>query len=158
MVNELRLAVANCQNASVDLINYRKDKTSYWISLSIVPIFNKKKNCTHFIGITQDITDRKLAGLAMQKANDDLLEKNKQIYEIAMINSHIIRKPVANIMGAISLIDKSTVDNVELLELIEIIEISINEMDNLIRAIGDKTEPGQCLHGLFFARTNCVVF
>ncbi|WDF56727.1 hybrid sensor histidine kinase/response regulator [Mucilaginibacter sp. KACC 22063] len=131
-------AVLAKKNIAVELLNYKKDGTPYWVYLSIVPIFNNKQKCTHFISLSTDITDRKLAETAMQQANKALTEKNNQLYEIAMINSHIIRKPVANILGAMSLIDKSLINDSEIVELLEKIELSTLEMDKVIRDIAKK--------------------
>lgn len=137
-LKHIKNAISAKQNITTELINYKKDGTSYWVNLSIVPVFNSKRKCTHFISLSIDITDRKLAEEAMQEANRALTEKNNQLYEIAMINSHIIRKPVANILGAISLIDKSLINNMEIRELIEKIDLSTLEMDKVIHDIARK--------------------
>ncbi|MBD1395302.1 PAS domain S-box protein [Mucilaginibacter glaciei] len=136
--DQIKNATDKRQKTSVELINYRKDGTAYWVNLSIVPIFDSKRKCTHFIGLSKDVTERKLSEQAMQKANEELMEKNNRLYEIAMINSHIIRKPVANILGAMGLIDKSLINNAEIVELIEKIEISTLEMDSVIHDIAGK--------------------
>lgn len=137
-ITRIRNAISKKQNVSAELINYKKDGTYYWVHLSIVPMFNSKGKCTHFIGLSKDITDRKLAEKAMLRANEELIEKNNRLYEIAMINSHIIRKPVANILGAMSLIDKSLIDNIEIIELLEKIQMSTLEMDDVIHDIANK--------------------
>ena len=44
-----------------ELCNRRKDGSTYWASASISPIKGPDGNATHFIGIQEDITERKLA-------------------------------------------------------------------------------------------------
>jgi len=55
-VREMLTAKEHCQ---VELLNYHKDGTAYWVELSMVPVTNGKGECTHFISIERDVTERK---------------------------------------------------------------------------------------------------
>jgi PAS domain S-box-containing protein len=39
------------------LLNYRKDGSSFWVDIDIVPIFDRAGKCTHFAAIERDITE-----------------------------------------------------------------------------------------------------
>ena len=53
-----------------ELLNKKKNGEHYWESVSISPIFNKEGVKTHFIGIKEDITEKK-------KTEEKLLEAHK---------------------------------------------------------------------------------
>ncbi|MCT7948959.1 EAL domain-containing protein [Ancylothrix sp. C2] len=43
----------------VEIINYRKDGTEYWVELNSVPVTNRAGKLTHWISVQRDITERK---------------------------------------------------------------------------------------------------
>ncbi|MCK0114675.1 PAS domain S-box protein [Gelidibacter sp. F63206] len=57
----IRAALKNGKSCQVILRNYKKDGTLFWNELYINPIKNKNGLITHFIGIQNDITQRKKA-------------------------------------------------------------------------------------------------
>ena len=66
-----------------------------------------------------------------------VLKQNNTLREIAQINSHHIRKPLANILGLISTIKVAEVSEVG--ELIGLLETSGHELDEITREIAKKT-------------------
>lgn len=58
---ELRYALENWQPIEVELVNYRKDGTQFWVELSIVPVANEKGWYTHWVSVQRDISERKSA-------------------------------------------------------------------------------------------------
>jgi phosphoserine phosphatase RsbU/P len=71
-LERLRSAVRQKQACTVQLLNYRKDGTSFWNRLSITPVRDASGNVTHFIGVQSDVTEQKLAEQEIQKANRKL--------------------------------------------------------------------------------------
>jgi len=72
-VDLLRTAVREKREATVQLLNYRKDGTPFWNRLSITPVEDAAGTVTHFIGVQSDVTAEKQAKDALEKTND-LLE------------------------------------------------------------------------------------
>ncbi len=72
-LDRIRRALATWQPMRVDLINYRKDGTQFWVELSIVPIADETGWFTHWVAVQRDISDRKQAEDALQQLNE-LLE------------------------------------------------------------------------------------
>lgn len=68
----IRDAIANEQHCEVELLNYRKDGSSFWNHLSITPIRNEAGQTTHFVGIQSDVTRRR-------KLEDDLRIANERM-------------------------------------------------------------------------------
>jgi diguanylate cyclase (GGDEF)-like protein/PAS domain S-box-containing protein len=58
---KLREAFAAWRPIEVELINYRKDGTPFWVELSIVPVANEAGWYTHWVSVQRDITERKAA-------------------------------------------------------------------------------------------------
>ncbi len=49
------------QSVRTEQINYRKDGSSYWVNLSIVPLKDENGRVTHWISIQRDMSDRRKA-------------------------------------------------------------------------------------------------
>jgi diguanylate cyclase (GGDEF)-like protein/PAS domain S-box-containing protein len=58
---KLRDAFARWKPIEIELINYRKDGTEFWVELSIVPVANEAGWFTHWVSVQRDITERKEA-------------------------------------------------------------------------------------------------
>ncbi|WP_375383079.1 putative bifunctional diguanylate cyclase/phosphodiesterase [uncultured Sphingomonas sp.] len=56
---KLRAAFARWQPVTVELTNYRKDGSEFWVELSIAPVANDDGWFTHWISVQRDITERK---------------------------------------------------------------------------------------------------
>ena len=65
-LDRLKAALAAWQPVHVELINYRKDGSPYWVEMDFVPVANHAGRFTHWISIQRDITDRKQAELALR--------------------------------------------------------------------------------------------
>lgn len=81
-----------------ELMNKRKDGTLYHEYQTITPITNKEGFITHFIAIKQDIS-------AQKNYENKLLAQNETLKRIAWHQSHVVRRPVANIIGLIDLLE-----------------------------------------------------
>lgn len=57
-VGELRAALKAGRPCRVTLRNYRKDGTRFWNELSIAPVRDETGRLTHFVGVSEDITER----------------------------------------------------------------------------------------------------
>jgi two-component system cell cycle sensor histidine kinase/response regulator CckA len=53
---------------SGEILNYRKDGSTFWNDLSISPLRDDEGRLTHFIGLMRDITERKHAVVALEEA------------------------------------------------------------------------------------------
>ncbi len=75
----IRIALSECKPVRVELVNYRKDGTAFWVECNIVPFANDKGVFSHWVSVQRDITERK-------KAEE---EREKLILEIASINADL---------------------------------------------------------------------
>ena len=94
---------------------------------------NDEQVAIQLLGFTIDITRQKLQTRALEIQNQKLME-------IAWVQSHEVRAPLARIMGLIQLIRQYPQDGVDLSETLAHIVKSANELDEIIRKIVRKTE------------------
>lgn len=57
-VQKLSRAIENRESIEATILNYDKSGESYWLNMSIDPIFDEEGQCTHFIAIERDVTDK----------------------------------------------------------------------------------------------------
>lgn len=61
-------ALREVREFSGEILNYRKDGTTFWNELSISPVRDEQGILTHFIGVTRDVTSRKQAEASLRTA------------------------------------------------------------------------------------------
>lgn len=77
--NEIRQALEEKRECTVEILNYRKDGTPFWNRLSITPVHDVSGQVTHYIGIQSDVTARKTAEEELIRANQKLEEANQRM-------------------------------------------------------------------------------
>jgi two-component system sensor histidine kinase/response regulator len=78
--------------------------------------------------------------LYRKKSADALEEQNQKLREISWMQSHVIRAPLAKIIGLIPLINDVKENKVEREKMLNYLLSSANELDEVIGNITDKTE------------------
>ncbi|MCC3418373.1 MAG: EAL domain-containing protein [Microcoleus sp. PH2017_07_MST_O_A] len=58
-VAKIRRAFSRREPLRLELINYRKDGSTYWVELNSVPVADESGNLTHWVSVQRDISDRK---------------------------------------------------------------------------------------------------
>ena len=67
-VDSLRQALKTQVEFSGEILNYRKDGSTFWNELTVSPVRDRQGQLKHFIGVTRDITERKNAEAGMRIA------------------------------------------------------------------------------------------
>ncbi|OYU96261.1 MAG: hypothetical protein CFE21_07590 [Bacteroidetes bacterium B1(2017)] len=88
------------------------------------------------IGATQNINERKNYIQAIE-------DQNTKLREIAWMQSHVVRAPLARMMGIVELVKTGSLTQDEFLEFIPHFMSSAEELDSIIRDISGKTEKVQ---------------
>jgi PAS domain S-box-containing protein len=70
----------------------------------------------------------------------DVEDRNTRLQEIAWIQSHVVRAPLARLMGLINAINETTEDDKDQQKLYQLIMKSANELDDIIRDIAYKAD------------------
>lgn len=72
----------------------RKDKTTFWGSVTITALHDDDGNITGFAKVTRDLTERMLAETAIRRHAEDLEIRNKEIEQFVYIASHDLQEPL----------------------------------------------------------------
>ncbi len=91
--------ITNGKNWSGELLNKRKDGTLFWESASISPIVDEDGQITHFLGVKEDITEKKKIEQELIKAKEKAEESDKLKTAFLHNISHEIRTPMNAIKG-----------------------------------------------------------
>ena len=121
-------------------IQKKYDTGDYWY-------FVNKKFKTHdkeyLIGVGFDIADRKVMERELEHRNlnlkdmlNDMQSRNQKLAEYAFINSHLLRAPLARILGLAEMVSKEVVLS-EHQELIESFKTSAEELDAIVSKINE---------------------
>jgi PAS domain S-box-containing protein len=122
---------ANEQKRVYETVHRRKDNTFYDGEVHLQLVVQEKQ--IFFLAIVIDITERK-------KHLSKILHQNEKLTEIAWMQSHEIRAPLARIMGLINLIDNYKNHDLNLDEILGHMKSSAHQMDDIIRKIVRQTE------------------
>ncbi len=127
---------------SMDLLQQNPDKQNWVLDYRLLKangdyayvhdkgyiIRDTQGKAIRMIGATQDITER----IKYTKAIE---AQNKQLREIAWTQSHIVRAPLARLIGLINLIDEEGQIDQDTNQLLKYVSTSAHELDGVIKAI-----------------------
>lgn len=102
----------------------------------ITPVFFEGKEAL-LLTLT-DITEKKLYRAMLEDAMEDEAElkiQNQQLKKIAYLNLHLARKPLANILGLVNVIDQEAIEDQTLAKAIAFLRESGQELNDVIKSI-----------------------
>jgi signal transduction histidine kinase/ActR/RegA family two-component response regulator len=67
-LEKIRQALLNQEAIHVEMVNYRKDGSEFWVDMTGAPIINKNNELTHFVSIERDVTKHKQLETALLQA------------------------------------------------------------------------------------------
>ncbi|MBP9187793.1 MAG: PAS domain S-box protein, partial [Bacteroidia bacterium] len=110
---------------------------SFWVELTYFPVYD---NSGKLVGVAlngKDIDSNKRAELKVE-------QQNKKLLGIAFMQSHTLRRPIANIMGLCDLLcaefKQEELNLMSINELMSLLVKSVSQTDNVIRNIVDSTK------------------
>lgn len=133
-LNQLRAALEQWQPIVVELINYHKDGSEFWVELSIVPVANERGQFTHWVAIQRNISERKRAEIEIRNA----LERERELRELKSrfisMASHEFRTPLATIMASSDLLKSfgHKLTDEKKLERLNKIQVEVKNMTRLL--------------------------
>lgn len=121
------------QSLFKDTIETHQKKNRDLMQVSVESNLILFKNKKAQLVLAQDITERIQFIRAIEK-------QNIKLREIAWIQSHIVRAPLARMLGIVSLISDIKMDSIEYDEWVERFSNSASELDNIIKDIVIKAQ------------------
>ena len=123
-----RLEFQQCEYRIID----RNDQVKTLLSKILVKRDGEGR-AYQLIGFTLDVTEQK-------KQTHALETQNQKLMEIAWVQSHEVRAPLARLMGLVQLLNRYPEGNIDIKETLGHISHSADELDEIIRKIVRKTE------------------
>ena len=93
VIGQIRDAIANLQDISIDILNYKKDGTSFWNALYISPVSNEEGVVQYYFASQIDATERKkyeLHAANMQVELERLVKQRTRELEDALYRSTLL--------------------------------------------------------------------
>lgn len=115
-----------------EICNKSKSGTFYWVDTFIIPELDEFGKVKYYYSIRIDITSRK-------KQELEILKQKQDLERIATMQSHQVRKPVANVIGLINLLEEENLSQSNR-ELLDLLKISAKELEDSINDIVKKAE------------------
>jgi PAS domain S-box-containing protein len=103
-LDQVRRCLKKWKPVTVEVINYRKNGSEFWVEFSLVPVTNKSGYYTHWISVQRDITERKNTEQALKRSEErfrSLIENALDIIIILDTNGTIyyLSPSVEKILG-----------------------------------------------------------
>lgn len=146
-LDRLKDSLRRWQPSLVELLNYRKDGSEFWVEISLVPVANANGWYTHWIAIQRETSDRKRLETELLRT----LQKERELSELrshfVTTTSHEFRTPLTAILTAAEMLEYYgrhwTED--ERLEQLRLIQVTVHRMTQMLDDIllldrADKTD------------------
>lgn len=120
-----------------EILNYTKDKQSYWIRITCQPIIDEFGNFRGYFSVQQHITKEVELRLQLVKAKEEAEESNR-LKTIFLGNlSHEVRTPMQGILGFAEILENPKLSELKRKEYINIIKRRTADMQNIIESLLD---------------------
>ncbi len=114
---------------------YRRSDGNYiWLyTRKIISEWDEKGNPSTITTVAEDITD-------VLQLQDQLREKVEQLEAISYKNSHLVRSPVASIIGLVNLIEEKDITSEHNMQIFHFLKQAIEKLDSVIHEINDLSQ------------------
>ncbi|MCS7003947.1 MAG: PAS domain-containing sensor histidine kinase [Cytophagales bacterium] len=132
----IKVSLDEQKRVRTELQHYRKDGQTYWVSVEILPLYNKKGKLKKFLCLMTDITEQKKMEGEKNELIVQLIDNNKNLEQFSYIVSHNLRAPVARITGLTHLFNKEQLHDPVNLKIINFLQDSAQQLDQVIKDLG----------------------
>lgn len=118
-LENLKNCIREYKECAIETICYKKDGTSFWINLSMIPVNDFAGKHSHWISIQRDISIEKEKIKEREQLIKELTKNNNDLKQFSYITSHNLRAPLSNLTGLLNLIEDIPIENEDLKEIID---------------------------------------
>jgi PAS domain S-box-containing protein len=123
---KIMYAFTHAQSFTGKLLAHKKNGITYWIQFNSTPIFVDKE-LESFIVVCTDISD-------IKKQEEISLQQSRQLRELSFMNSHKTRRPLANILGLIEVLNLEPASASDP-EILQFLKFSAQELDEMLHTM-----------------------
>lgn len=109
-LDRIRESLLQWKPLEVELLNYKKNREEFWVSISIVPVSNENGWFTHWISIQRDITERKREEELLKGKNQELKNLSNYLQNIRENERELIAREVHEELGQLTTALKMDID------------------------------------------------
>jgi PAS domain S-box-containing protein len=126
----IRQAMREEREGHAELRNYRKDGSMFWNELFVAPVRDERGRVTHYVGVQNDVTSRKLAEYELERRSNQLEEAYTRLQALDKLRSnffglvsHELRTPLSSIVGFAEFLEDGVAGDLNQEQLIFVSEI-----------------------------------
>jgi diguanylate cyclase (GGDEF)-like protein/PAS domain S-box-containing protein len=105
-LNLVRESLSNLEPVRVEIVNYRKDGSAYWVEVSFAPMVDERGKFTHWVAVQRETTDRRRAETLELDRNRvlELVARNEPLEKILTHLSQMVERQCPDLQCAILLL------------------------------------------------------
>jgi PAS domain S-box-containing protein len=105
--NEVRKRLSSGERLTgYETLDYRKDGTSFWASMSAQAIKDNEDNILYYEGTVEDVSPRKQAEAEREALIEELATKNSELERFTYTVSHDLKSPLVTINGFLGYLEQ----------------------------------------------------
>jgi PAS domain S-box-containing protein len=131
-----------------ETLDYRKDGTAFWASMTAQAIHDENGNVLYYEGTIEDVTPRKEAEAEREALIQELAKKNDELEQFTYTVSHDLKSPLVTINGFLGYLEQDAASgNLERLKKdIQRIQEAVLKMQRLLSELLELSRIGRMMN------------
>lgn len=153
-VREIGAALRAFEDVSVDILNYRKDGSTFWNALFIGPVFNAQRQVQYFFASQLDVTSRKLSEIQARDLKRELeiqvMERTAEL-EISLKSARLLLHEVDHRV-------KNNLQMISAMLMLQSLSIPDEKIQKTLQSMLERVEAMGLVHKTLYQSTDITSF
>ena len=129
-VTLIREHLCRAEPIVAEILNYTREGVAYWIRLDIVPLLEDDGRVSCFVAFQTDMSKE-------YEQRQHLRRAGEQLGRMYYAQSHLLRRPLANIIGLVEVFPRSGLDK-EQAYFLDCLSLSAHDLDKTLRELAEQ--------------------